>query len=150
MATFFAGVYLDAYRFGRTFAMLRFTFGIGFDISFASATKAVREARKAREISTEPYLDRKEIIDFFLKQELLPVTNYLPDVKMLRKNGVKIYMAAGKRSLEKKRFYAQTAPILAEQLGCELVVFPGHHASFVDQPHEWAQKLRETLQNSKE
>jgi hypothetical protein len=54
-------------------------------------------------------------------------------------------MGAGKRSLEKKRFYAQTAEILAKKLGCELVTFPGHHGSFIDMPGEFAATLRSIL-----
>jgi hypothetical protein len=80
-----------------------------------------------------------------MKQELLPVTNYLPDVEMIKKNGVKVFLAAGKMSLEKKRFYAQTAPILSEMLDCEMVTFPGHHTSYLDRPAEWAATLRRVL-----
>jgi hypothetical protein len=125
--------------------MMKFVFGIGTDFSFLRAFKAARVARKAREKSHERYLDRRTVTEFFLKQELLPVTNYAPDIEVIKKNNMKIYMAAGKRSLEKKRFYAQTAQVLAEQLGCELVVFPGHHGSFVDMPNEWAATLRRVL-----
>jgi pimeloyl-ACP methyl ester carboxylesterase len=105
---FFAGVYFTAFRFGATLAMLRFAFGIGLflDFSFRQALKAARTARKAREKSQEHFLDQKVVTDFFLKQELLPVTNYLPDVEMIQKNRVEVCMAAGKRSLDKKRFYA--------------------------------------------
>ncbi len=54
-------------------------------------------------------------------------------------------MAAGERSLHKKRYYAEAAQVLAERLGCEFVTFPGHHASFVDMPNEWAATLRSVL-----
>jgi pimeloyl-ACP methyl ester carboxylesterase len=147
---FFAGVYFTAFRFGTTLAMLRFAFGIGlfFDFSFRQAIKAARTARKAREKSQEHFLDQKVVIDFFLKQELLPVTNYLPDVEMIKKNGVKVCMAAGKRSLDQKRFYAQTAQILAERLGCEMTTFPGHHGSFIDMPDEFAATLLSVLRKA--
>ena len=52
--------------------------------------------------------------------------------------------------LEKKRFYAQTAQILAEKLGCEMVTFPGHHSSFMDMPNEWAAMLRSVLHKALE
>jgi pimeloyl-ACP methyl ester carboxylesterase len=144
----FAGVYCTAFRFGTTLAMLRFAFGIGLDFSFRQAFKAARTARKAREEGQEHFLDQKVVADFFIKQELLPVTNYLPDVEMIKKNGMKVYMAAGKRSLDKGRFYAQTAQILAERLGCQMVTFPGHHGSFVDMPEEFAATLRRVLRNA--
>jgi hypothetical protein len=76
---------------------------------------------------------------------LLPVTNYLPDVATIKRNGVMVFMAAGKMSLEKKRFYAESASILAEKLGCELVTFPGHHGSYLDMPEEWAATMRSVL-----
>jgi hypothetical protein len=120
------------------------------DFSFRQALKATRAARKAREKSQEHFLDQKVATDFFLKQELLPVTNYLPDVEMIKKNGVKVCMAAGKRSLDKKRFYAQTAQILAERLASQIVTFPGHHASFVDTPDEFAATLLSVLRKAEE
>jgi pimeloyl-ACP methyl ester carboxylesterase len=102
----FARVYSMAFRYGSTLAMVRFTVGIGIDFSFLKAMKVIRARR---EKSEERYIDRRAITDFFIKQELLPVTNYLPDVETIKKNGVKVFMAAGKRSLDKKRFYAETA-----------------------------------------
>ncbi len=54
-------------------------------------------------------------------------------------------MAGGKLSLGKKRWYAETAQILADQLGCEMVTFPGHHGSFMDMSVEWAAVLRNVL-----
>jgi hypothetical protein len=76
---------------------------------------------------------------------LVPVTSYLPDVATIRGNRVNVFMAAGKRSLDKRRFYARAARVLAEQLGSELIVFPGHHGSFMDRPDEWAAVLRKVL-----
>jgi hypothetical protein len=111
--------------------MIRFAFGIGIDFSFSQTFKAARAAKKAREASHERYLDQRLVTDFFLKQELLPVTNYLPDVAVIKKNNIRVFMAAGRRSLDKERFYAETAQILADRLGCELVTFPGHHGSFL-------------------
>jgi pimeloyl-ACP methyl ester carboxylesterase len=141
----FTNVYNTAHRYGSTLAMLKFAFGIGIDFSFGSALKAHKAARKVRLERGDNYLPRKAVTKYFLEQELLPVTNYLPEIESMKKNRVKIFMAAGKRSLEKKRFYAQTAQVLAEKLGCELVVFPGHHASFIDMPNEFAATLRRVI-----
>jgi hypothetical protein len=82
---------------------------------------------------------------FFLKQELLPVTNYPPDIEAIKRNKVKAYMVAKERSLQKKRFYAETAQVLAERLGCEFRTSLGHHGSFVDMPDAWAAALRNVL-----
>jgi pimeloyl-ACP methyl ester carboxylesterase len=144
---FFARVYYTAFRYGATLAMLRFASGIGLlDHSFRQTMKAHKAMRGYREKSGERYLSRKVTTDFFfLRQELLPVTNYLPDIETIKKNRVRVFMAAGKRSLQKKRFYAQTAEILAKRLGCDLVIFPGHHGSFIDMPGEFAATLRSVL-----
>jgi hypothetical protein len=72
----------------------------------------------------------------------LPVTNYLPDVAVIKKNNIRVFMAAGRRSLDKERFYAETAQILAGRLGCELVTSPSHHGSFLDKADEFAATLR--------
>jgi hypothetical protein len=125
--------------------MLRFALGLGLDHSFRQAIKAAKAMRRYRKKSGNHYLNRKVTTDFFLQQELLPVTNYLSDVETIQRNRVKVFMGAGKRSLQKKRFYAQTAEILAKKLGCELVTFPGHHGSFIDMPEEFAATLRSVL-----
>jgi hypothetical protein len=101
---FFAGVYYTAFQYGATLAMLRFAFRLGLlDHSFRQAIKAQKAMRRYREKSGNHYLNRKVTIDFFLRQELLPVTNYLPDIETIKKNRVRVFMTAGKRSLEKKR-----------------------------------------------
>jgi hypothetical protein len=77
-----------------------------------------------------------KMADFFIKEDLFPVTNYRLNLAGIKKNGVKVLLAAGKRSLAKKRFYAQTAPILARLVNCETVVFLGYHTSFEDEPED--------------
>jgi len=79
---------------------------------------------------------------------MLLVTNYLPDIETIKKNSVRMFMAAGKMSLDKNRWYAETAQILAEKLGCDMVAFPGHHSSFMDMPNEWAATMRSVLHNA--
>jgi pimeloyl-ACP methyl ester carboxylesterase len=143
---FFAGIYYTAFRYGATLAMLRFAFGIGLlDHSFRQAIKAHKAMRGYREKRGNHYLNRKVTTDFFLNQELLPVTNYLSDLETIKRNRVKVFMAAGEKSLRKRRFYAETAQILANKLGCKLVIFPGHHGSFIDMPDEFAATLRSVL-----
>jgi hypothetical protein len=132
-----------AFRFGTTLALLRFAYGVGLPIR--QLTKAQRDTEIMQEMSHERRISSRDASDFLAKQELLPVTNYLPDVAMIKRNGVRVFMAAGKMSLEKKRFYAETASILAEKLCCEMVTFPGHHGSYMDMPNEFAATLRSVL-----
>ena len=140
---FFAGVYLMAFRFGSSLASLRFFLGVQLPVR--QMIKATREVNLHREQSKEPYIGSQEAADFLVKQELLPVTNYLPDVEGIKQNGVKVIIAVSQYGKERKAWYAQVAQILAEQLGCELVTFPGHHGSFLDMPVEWAAALRNVL-----
>jgi len=140
---FFAGVYWMAFWFGAPLAMLKFVIGVRPPIR--PQGKVSREAKIHREQTTEHRISPRDSTNFFAKQELLPVINYLPDVAMIKRSGVRVFMAAGKMSLEKKRFYAETVPIMAEKLGCEMVTFPGHHISYLDMPDEWAATLRSVL-----
>lgn len=140
---FYASVYLTGFQFGATLASLRFL--LGSELPVRQLIKAARDGRKHSEKGLEPRISPQVYADFLIKQELLPVTNYLPDVETIKKNGVKIFMAGGKMSLDKKCWYAETAQILADRLGCEMVTFPGHHGSFMDTPNEWAATLRSIL-----
>jgi pimeloyl-ACP methyl ester carboxylesterase len=141
----FAAIYATSFRFGPTVAMIRFALAIGIDFSFRNAFAAARSARRTRETSGQRYLPESVATRFFVQHELVPITSYLPDVATIRGNRVKVFMAAGKRSLDKRRVYARAARVLAEQLGSELIVFPGHHGSFMDRPDEWAAVLRKVL-----
>jgi pimeloyl-ACP methyl ester carboxylesterase len=145
---FYASVYASAFRFGSAVAVLRFLLGTGLPVrEMIQARKdAENPDKKTQEVRISPALT----MDVLMKLELLPVTNYLPDTELIRKNGVKVYMAAGQISLDKKRWYAETVSILAEKLGCEMVIFPGHHAAFINAPVEWAAVLRSTLHKAAE
>ncbi len=145
---FFASVYLTAFRFGSSLAALRFMLGV--ELPVRQLIKATRDVNIHREQSSERYISSKDAAAFLVKQELLPVTNYLPDVELIKQNGVRVFIAVGTWALERKTWYAQAAHILAEQLGCELVTFPGHHGSFMDMPEEWAATLRSVLHKAEE
>lgn len=140
---FYTSVYKSAFTLGASIAALRFLLGTGFPVR--KLIKASRDGRKGLPPSTEPLIPSKLIAEFLIKQELLPVTNYLPDVDQIKNNGTQIIMAAGQMTLDHHWWYGETARILSEQLGCECVLFPGHHGSFMDMPHEFATTLRTVL-----
>ncbi|MFN8443491.1 MAG: alpha/beta hydrolase [Caldilineaceae bacterium] len=140
---FYASVYLTSFHFGSTIAALRFLIGTGLPV--IQLIKAARAGRSQADMQSEPRISPQVYSDFLIKQELLPVTNYLPDVEGIKRSGVNVIMAAGQESLDKKRWYAETSQILAQRLGCELAVFPGHHGSFMDMPEPWAKVLRNIL-----
>lgn len=140
---FFARVYLTAFRFGASLAALQFMLGIRVPV--IQLIKASKEVNVYRKQSSERYLSAKDAADVLMKLELLPVTNYLPDVQRIKQNGIKVFIGVDKWGLVKKAWYVEVAQILAEQLGCELVTFPGHHAAFLDMPDEFAATLRSVL-----
>ncbi|MEO8612855.1 MAG: alpha/beta hydrolase [Chloroflexota bacterium] len=143
---FFAGVYLTAFRLGSSLAALQFF--LGAQLPVRQLIKASQPSTDHREHSSESYIGSKESTDFLMKQELLPVTNYLPDVAQIKQNGVKVYIALGQWALDHKVWYVEADQILAGQLGCEVVAFPGHHGAFMDQPDAFATTLREVLHKS--
>src|SRR5262249_29120300 len=145
---FFARVYLTALRFGSTLAALRFILGI--QVPVRQLIAANREVNRHRQRSGEHYISVKDAIDVLVKQELLGVTNYLPDVELIKQNGVRVIVAGGEWAKRRQTWFAQTAHMLAEQLGCELVTFPGHHAAYMDMPLEWAATLRRVLHKAAE
>jgi hypothetical protein len=144
---FFASCYLTAFRFGSTVAALRWMLGIEVPIKqMIQAQKQALEYIKAhKERSDEGRISTKAGTDFLMKQELLPVTNYLPDIELIKKNRVKVVIAVGSWALDKNSWLAQISQILAEKLVCELVPFCGHHGAFMDMPVEFAATLRSVL-----
>jgi hypothetical protein len=136
---FFAGLYWMALRFGATPASLRFALMLGIP-PVGAMRKAPRDAAARA----------GKVGEFLMRHELLPVTSYEPDIALIRQNGVRVFMAAGRWTLDKNKFYGRTVPILAERLGCEMVLFPGHHTAYVDRPKAWAATLRSILHKAGE
>ncbi len=130
---FFAGIYWIGQTFGASLAML----------GFALPTGIPRSAYNSIPQDTAKRMGKNH--DFFVKNEMIPFSSYKPDINAIKQNGVTMFMAAGKMTLDKRKFYGQTAPILAKLLGCEMVVFPGNHLSYMEMPQEWTATLRSIL-----
>ncbi|PTM58180.1 alpha/beta fold hydrolase [Desmospora activa] len=133
--TLFSDIYQTANRLGVEWANLQFAFSVGVPASAFTHIPQDFQERNAENTET------------LIQNEMLPAINYEPNIEKLKRNGVKVIMAAGELSLEKERFYAQTALILAKQLDAEFVIFPGHHLSYFDSPAEWAETLRQAFQD---
>jgi pimeloyl-ACP methyl ester carboxylesterase len=127
---FFAAVYGTGLRFGTGLAMLRFALPMGIPRSGYRAAPPDFSQRIAQNH------------DFFVKHEMIPFSNYMPDVEAIRRNGVRVFTAAGQMTLSKEKFYGETAVLLSKQLGCEMVIFPGHHLSYFDLSEQWAATVR--------
>ena len=126
-----AEIYLAAWQDGPENAIQRFAESVQLSAEGADMGSAEDMARIGANI------------DFFLKYEMLPFTNYLPDAPAIIANGVKVAVGVGE--LSRDRSYGQTVPILAERLECPLVVFPGHHASYQDMAEKWVAVLRDAF-----
>jgi pimeloyl-ACP methyl ester carboxylesterase len=133
---FFAAVYGTGLRFGAGLAMLRFNLPTGIPLSGLRAVPGDVSARMGKNH------------DFFVKHEMIPFSNYMPDVDTIKQNGVPVFMAAGQMTLDKQKFYGETAIILSKQLGCQMIIFPGHHLSYIDMAELWAATLRQVLRRA--
>jgi AhpD family alkylhydroperoxidase len=81
--------------------------------------------------------------DRFLRDEMRPVAEYVPDVDKLRENRTPLVIAGGEGS--RSRYYYRSAEVLATLLGVEFVEFPGHHMAYLDDPSSFITRLREIL-----
>jgi pimeloyl-ACP methyl ester carboxylesterase len=139
---FFARVYLTSFLLGSPVATLRFLRGAELPVrQLLKASKQGRSGAAAAQSTISPMA----ATDHLIRQELLPFTNYLPDLDLIGRTGVRVAPAAGRDSLDRKRWYTTTVRVLSDRLGSELVEFPGHHGSYLDRPDEWAPVLRRVL-----
>ncbi|WP_091795370.1 alpha/beta fold hydrolase [Prauserella marina] len=129
----FADVYQRSFELGAGVAMLEFTLGVGVPPRAYLSAPPEFSARSG---------DNQR---HFIRQEMLPFVNYVPSSAAIKAGGVPFVLAAGGESLDQDRYYARTVPVLAERLGVEPTVFPGHHLSYFDNPGEWAAALRSAL-----
>lgn len=111
-----------------------------------SQRDAMEHAKAQRENWEEVHLsNQKQSTGFLVKQELLPVTNYIPDTKRIRENNVRVYIGSSEWAIKHNTWNAQVCSILSEKLGTELIHFPGHHGSYFDQADTFARIVRQTF-----
>lgn len=77
--------------------------------------------------------------------ELLSAALYMPDYTQIKNNKVDIYLASGKRTMKKNKYYGITSAIIAKELNCPFVEFPGHHLSYLEHTELWGEQLIEIL-----
>jgi len=82
-------------------------------------------------------------MDFFFRHECKAFTQYIPDVKRIRENKVKMVTAVGRDSDDSQ--YVQSTKALASKLHCECIEFPGQHDVSFYMPEEFAKAVRSTL-----
>ncbi len=148
--SFFARCYYLSMKYSSKLGATKFFFGIKANAKalIKAQMKAIAYAKEKHDWDNQKKIDSKLGTDFLMKQELLPVTNYLPDVEKLKINGVNIIIGVGEYGLSKNTWIARSAELLAKELGCQLVTFPGHHGSYMDMPEEWAMLLKKMFRDS--
>lgn len=80
---------------------------------------------------------------YFLDKVIRNVAPAQPDLVALRATGVRLVVAAGETSTG--QLANRTAVALAEQLDTELVLFPGDHGGYAQEPESFAAHLRKAL-----
>jgi pimeloyl-ACP methyl ester carboxylesterase len=81
--------------------------------------------------------------EFFLAHVMRELGTYVPDVDRLRRCSTRVVVGAGQDSGEQRAYRAAAA--LAEQLGQELVHFPGAHTGYASHAQAFAAKLHQVL-----
>jgi len=84
--------------------------------------------------------------DLFIAHEIRQIGGYVPDVGALRNASTRIVSAAGETSDEQAARRAAVA--LAERLGIAVTYLPGAHGGWGSDPHEFAERLHEVLQEA--
>ncbi|WP_243695160.1 alpha/beta hydrolase [Agromyces protaetiae] len=86
-----------------------------------------------------------DFVEFYMKHQMLSLTDYAPALDRIRANGVPVVAAAGQLSLELP--LGRAARAVAEGLGAPFAVFPGHHGSYSDPSvtDDWIASLRGAL-----
>lgn len=110
---------------------------VGFAETFAPRPEAAEALERIH----------RNFVEMFYDEELLPFTRFVPDVERIRANGTDVVMGLGDAS--KGRYYGRTPVLLAEQLGCPLVAFPGHHVAYLEEPEAFVAALRSALADRK-
>jgi len=127
--------------------MARFIFMVGFDGELPDGFEFPPLDPAQFGLPTEDDGSRD---DALLGQNIRNCTGYRPDVEALRTTSTRIVIARGAASGQ--TMAARAADAVAELIGAELAVFPGHHGGFLGneygmpgEPEPFAERLREVL-----
>jgi pimeloyl-ACP methyl ester carboxylesterase len=83
-------------------------------------------------------------MEFFFKHEYKAFIQYMPDLKRIRDNKVRMVVAVGQDSGD--AYYVQSTRALAARVGCDYVEFPSHHDVSFHMPEEFAKALRSAIE----
>ncbi|MCL2320718.1 MAG: alpha/beta hydrolase [Oscillospiraceae bacterium] len=145
---FFDDCYKAAFKKGgASMASAKFLFGIEVPVMgmIGAQRKALKYLKDEPKDLDEKRIPSKDSNEFFIKQELISVISYEPNIENLKKVKDRLFIAAGDWSIKNNIWLAEVSKILAKEIGCEFISLPGHHGSFMDNPKEWTESLNKYL-----
>lgn len=78
---------------------------------------------------------------FIFDYEVRPMVEYVPDLRSMRNSGSAFVMGVSKENIGSSFAFARTPGYYAKELDAELVVFPGYHAGYFEDPESFAAVL---------
>ena len=131
---------------GPPLAASRFLFGI--EVPAIQMIRAQLKAEiylKQNHISKEKKVTSRQASEYLIRQELLPVVLYEADHDCLRKERDKAVLAVGTYAKENGTFLYEAAAHLSKKTGIPCESVPGHHGSFMDEPEQWADRVKQII-----
>jgi pimeloyl-ACP methyl ester carboxylesterase len=144
---FFAKCYLSSLRWGAVLGAFKFMTGAKINIfNIAKAQKRAKiYAQENRIWEDETRISVKDNLETLMKQELLPVTNYIPDIETLKCSKVKVFIGVSCWAKKRNTWIARVCKTLCEKLDCPIIVFPGGHGGYMEEPQEWRDAFRDII-----
>ncbi len=83
---------------------------------------------------------------FIFAHEVRPMVEYVPDLRSIRNSGSAFVVGVSRENIGSSFAFARTPGCYAKELDAELVVFPGYHAGYFENPESFAEVLVPSLQ----
>lgn len=142
---FFKDCYDSAFKFGgASMAATKFLFGIEVPAinMIGSQIKAMRYLKNEPKNPTSTRIPSKIASEYLIKQELIKVTDYAPDLEYLKSNKDKVVIAVGTYAQRNNTFLFKVAKRLSEILEKPFTIVSGHHGSFMDEVQAWGDSIK--------
>ena len=147
---FFQSCYDVGKEKGASKGAMRFYFGVELPAVrlMLDTLKVTRYEKKDQTNLSLNRISSKAATDFLVFKELLPVTRFEPDFEALNNSGVKFFIGCGQYGINRNTWYYRAAKIAADRLGCEFVIFPGHHGEYMGRYEPWTNVLENTIKKA--
>lgn len=136
--TFFEGVYDTARKEGVAIAQRQFAEGV-----LGSADRQVMERVRRKQANANDYFLANA--RYWIEHELRQYPRSELNLVALAAHAERIVLAGGQASHDQMTYQPNT--VLAHQLGCDVIHFPGGHLGFLSFPEEFAKALVTVLNN---